>query len=162
MRKILLAMAVVAIPAASFAQTQLDRMETVSEAMTEAMVVMMVREMEANGADAAPLMETLPDMVWDNAMRDAGRCILERYSDAIGDSGVETMLTNMEAYNAEIEALGENNVTISDLPEPEDMLPEGLSEQQSMEITQSCGMMELQLQRMKESGFSDAMMNAAQ
>jgi hypothetical protein len=162
MNKTLLAMVAAAIPSVSVAQSQLDRMETASEAMTKAMVVMMVREMEINGADAAPLMETLPDMVWDDDMRDAGRCMLGRYSDAVGASGVETMLTNMEAYVADIEALGDNSWTISDLPEPEDMMPEGLSEQQSMEITQSCGMMELQLQRMSESGFSDAMMNAAQ
>lgn len=161
LKKYLLAMAAIAIPSISVAQSQLDRMETVSEAMTGTMVIMMVREMEANGVDATPLMEALPDMTWDDDMRVAGRCILERYSDAVGDTGVETMLTNMEAYNAEIEALGDNSGTIGDMPEPVDMMPEGFSEQQQMEIAQSCGMIELQLQRMKESGFSEAMMNAA-
>lgn len=162
MRKTVFAIALAMIPTAGFAQSQLDRMETVSETMTEALAVMMVRQMEANGADAAPLMDVLPDMAWDAEMREAGRCILDRYSEIVGDDGVESMLTKMEAFTAEFEALRERGGSIDDMPEPDGMMPEGLTEQRSMEITQACGMMELQMRRMDESGFSDAMMNAAQ
>lgn len=162
MRKALLAIAFAILPAIGAAQSQLDRMETVSETMNEAMVVMMVKQMEANGANAEPLMAALPDLDWDDEMRAAGQCMLDKYRDRIGSDGVDEMLIAMETFAAEVEALQEAGATMDDMSEPEGILPEGMTQDESVEITQSCGMMALQLKRMSESGFSAAMMDAAQ
>ena len=64
--------ALIAAPTALFAQSQLDRLEALSEQMNELMMVKMVEEMVAEtGADPAPVMELIPDMSWDAEFRAA-------------------------------------------------------------------------------------------
>jgi hypothetical protein len=151
------------LPLAAWAQSgPLERLEAVYETLNESMVLVMVNEMEAEGVDPAPIMEVLPDLSWDDAMRDAGRCMLDRYDALIGRDGIDTMLTDLEAYAADLKDAGNEGLTARELADPENMLPEGVSQDQSMEITQACGMIELQMQRMSESGFTEAMMKAAQ
>ena len=152
-----LATALTLLPAATLAQSTLDRMEAVSEKMNAVMVRMMADEMIANGADPAPLLETLPDMAWDDEMRAAGACMLTGYTDRIGEDGVEEMIANIEQVTNDLDGM-----TLSALSDEMAILPDGITEEQSVEITQSCGMVQLQMKRMQDSGFAAAMMSAAQ
>ena len=161
MKTILAAAAVLVLPGAVAAQSQLDRMETVSEKMNDAMMMMMVNEMAANGADPEPLIATMPELTWDAEMREAGACMLDAYQAEIGGDGVDTMLTRMEAFADEVARLSADDLSMEAIDENLDILPEGMTEERSMEITQTCGMLELQMRRMDASGFMEAMMNAA-
>ena len=121
---------------------------------------MMIDEMVANGADRAPLEAAMPDMSWNDEMRAAGGCLLERYNELSDRESVDQMLT-------QIEALADTIDDMRGLPTwsrwtKMGSLPDGISDDQAVEIMQTCGMMELQLRRMAESGFSDAMMAASQ
>lgn len=159
MRTLLCTIALAASPVAALAQSQLERMEAASEVMGEAGIRMMIDEMVANGAERAPLEAAMPDMSWDDEMRAAGGCLLERYNELSDRESVDQMLTRIEALADTIDEAG-----FADLVEMDEMgsLPDGISDDQAVEIMQTCGMMELQLRRMAESGFSDAMMAASQ
>ncbi|MEQ9259568.1 MAG: hypothetical protein RIG84_10745, partial [Roseovarius sp.] len=162
MKRAALLTALVTLPAAALADSQLERMEAISEEMNEVMMVMMVNEAAANGADPEPLRAAMPDLTWDDAMREAGSCMLDEYTSEIGSDGVDEMLAKMEEFSVEMGEMGANGATMSELGDTSDMLPEGITMQRSAEITQDCGMMQLQMQRMEASGFMDAMIKAAQ
>lgn len=152
-RPILIALTLAA-PTALFADTQLDRLEALSEEMNLGMAQLMAREIAANGGDPAPMLAAMPDTSWDAEYRAAGTCMLDGYTSLIGSDGVDAMLDNMEAMlpqmaTATMESMAEMNP-----------LPAGISQDQSIEITQSCGMMEIGMRRMQESGFTAAMMEA--
>ena len=84
-------------------------------------------------------------------MRRAGRCALRAYEDAVGEAGVTTMLDELQA------AIG--------TAQPSDILdgsftagvPEGLTAQDVQRINNDCGMAELQMQRLAESGVMQAL-----
>jgi len=162
MKHYLFAAVLIALPTLAGAQSQLERLEEVSEGMSTDMFALMVNEMAAGGVDPAPLREAIPDMTWDDAMREAGECMLEQYTALIGRSGVDEMLDQMDATRGDIAELAASGGTASDMPDTSDMLPEGLSMDDSLRITQDCGMLDIQMQRMAESGFSAAMVNALQ
>ena len=152
-RPILIALTLAA-PTALFADTQLDRLEALSEEMNLGMAQLMAREIAANGGDPAPMLAAMPDTSWDAEYRAAGTCMLDGYTSLIGSDGVDAMLDNMEAMlpqmaTATMESMAEMNP-----------LPAGISQDQSIEITQNCGMMEIGMRRMQESGFTAAMMEA--
>lgn len=157
MKRCLATVAIVLMPTAVFAQSQLERLEAVSEQTNEIMIVKMVEEMTAEtGADPAPIMEMLPDMSWDAEFRSAGECMLEKYEEKIGRKGIDTMLDNMEEV---VPTMAEKS--IEEMGEDFDILPEGMTISDSISIQQDCGMMELAQKRMSESGFMEAMFSAA-
>ncbi|MFL4470722.1 hypothetical protein ACERZ8_12815 [Tateyamaria armeniaca] len=141
-------------PSALFAQSQLERLEAVSEQMNLEMAKMMAREISANGGDPAPVMAALPDTSWDDEYRAAGTCMLNQYNAAAGTQGTDSMLDKMEAMIPQLET-----ATMESL-ENMDVRPEGVSEDQSIQIARSCGMIDLSMRRMQESGFTAAMMQA--
>lgn len=145
-----------ATPLPALAQSQLDRLEAISEDMNLGMAKMMAREIAAQGGDPTAMLAALPDNTWDDAFRAAGACTLDRYEALIGADGVETMLTKMEAM---VPALETATMETMDALNP---LPPGITEEQSADIARSCGMIELSMQRMQESGFTAAMMEAFQ
>jgi len=158
MIRTILAALVFLVPTTAIANSQLDRMEALSEEMNLGMAKMMAREITAAGGDPAPLMAALPDTKWDDEYRAAGRCILDKYIQAAGPAAVDSMLDQMEAMipkleTATMESLGEDAMGIQ---------PAGVTQEQSLEFTQSCGMIELAMRRMQDSGFSAAMMQAYQ
>ncbi|MGG7567091.1 hypothetical protein ACQ5SO_13130 [Rhodovulum sp. DZ06] len=153
--------ALAAFPLAAHAQSDLDRLETASEAMGDAAIRMMAREVAANGGDPAPLLAAAPDMSWDAPMRAAGACMIEAHEAEIGAAGVEEMLGKMEGFVARIAALDAAGATISEVGEP-DVSPTGMSMERSQQIAMECGMVEQQMKRMQASGFAAAMMRAAQ
>jgi len=161
MKKASLACVLILLPSLAGAQSQLDRLEATSEATSVHMFTLMTNEMAANGVDPAPLQAVIPDMTWDDAMRAAGDCMLGEYTGILGSAGVDELLDNMDALSVELAAMAEAGATVSEMGDPGDMMPEGLTQAESMRITQECGMVELQLQRMSESGFTAAMMMGA-
>ncbi len=162
MRKTMLIAALAASPMPGMAQDQLDRLEAVSEVMNAALVEMMAAEMAANGADPAPLRATMPDMAWDDEMRAAGSCMLGRYEEILGSDGVEEMIVVTEEMSETATEIVAAGGRMEDMPTAAAVLPEGLTPAASTRIMQECGMQDLQLKRMEESGFMAAMMNAAQ
>jgi hypothetical protein len=162
MKHHLLAAVLIALPSLAAAQSQLERLQTTSETMSTDMFVLMANEITANGGDPAPIIAAIPDMSWDAEMRAAGECMLEQYTQIIGRSGVDEMLDTMEDIAVEVAAMAEAGGTTSQMADTTDMMPEGLSASDSIRITQDCGMMEIQMRRMEESGFNAAMMQAMQ
>lgn len=141
-------------PLPALAQSQLDRLEVISEQMNLGMAQMMAREVAANGGDPAPVLAALPDTAWDAEFRAAGTCMLDRYNAAAGSDAVDTMLDEMEAMvpllaTASIDSMSDMNP-----------LPAGVTEDQSIEIANACGIVDLSMQRLEESGFTAAMMQA--
>ena len=162
MKPYLLALGLAALPVAATAQSQIERLEATSEATSENMFALMVNEITAGGADPAPIRAAIPDMTWDDEMRAAGVCMLEHYTDILGEAGVDEMLDAMDALSAEVAELVETGGMASDMADAADMMPEGLSTEQSIQITQDCGMIDIQMRRMSASGFNAAMMEAMQ
>ncbi len=156
MIRIALAAVLLFAAVAAQAQSQLDRLESVSEQMNLEMAKMMAREIAANGGDPAPMLAALPDTSWDDAFRAAGTCMLDQYTAMGGPGAVDTLLDRMEAVIPQLQT-----ATMTSL-DSLDLQPEGITQEQSAQIAQSCGFMQLSMARMQESGFTAAMMQAFQ
>ena len=72
MKKFLAAALLVAFPATAFAETQLERLESISERLNDAMFAAMIRMVEKEGGNPEPLRAAMPEGTWDDAYRDAG------------------------------------------------------------------------------------------
>ena len=147
------------MPVSAIAETQLERLERLSEEMNQVMPIMMANEIEAQGGDATALRDVadnLPD--WDGEMRAAGECIIDRYTAEAGDAEVAAMFDRMEELVDGMADMQMTEFAESDLAN--DMLPEGVTLEESAAITQECGMMDLQMKAMQESGLVEAMMAA--
>ena len=155
MKHIILQLTLICLPAMAFAESQIDRLASISQAMNTSMFEMMIREAEAEGADPEPLRATIPDGTWDENLRDAGQCMLDRMTDLSSASAVENMLDEMEAA---LPRLAE--MDMESMGEELDFLPDGITDDMSIEINSECGMVDLMMERMEESGFMAAMMNA--
>lgn len=134
------------------------RFEELSNKMNALMGEMMAKEVDQSGGDGDIIRAAIPDQAWDDAARDAAVCILDRYEAEIGAGGLQDMMDRMEgAFDAMAE------MTMTEFTESEvldNMQPEGMTDEMSVQITQDCGMMEVQAARMEASGFSAAMMEA--
>lgn len=154
--KHLIAAALVAIcPVAASAETQLDRLETISERMNDAMFDAMIRMVQQQGGNPEPLRSAIPDGTWDAAYRDAGACMLESFVAASSTSAVDKMLDDMEAFIPKMAEMDLENMS-----EETDFLPEGISEDFSISVNMECGLTDIMLDRMEKSGFMAAMMAA--
>lgn len=136
--------ALIALPLAASAQSSLDRFEALSERMTELTYLGIAEQVPA-------LQGQMPSAEWDRPMRRAGRCAIRAYEDAVGEDGVVAMLDELEG------AIG--------AAQPSDILdgsfsagiPDGLSAQDVQRINNDCGMVELQMERLAESGAMQAL-----
>ncbi|SHH92169.1 hypothetical protein [Marivita hallyeonensis] len=142
-------------PFAATAETQLERLEVISEQMNDAMFDAMIRMVENEGGNPEPLREKVPDSAWNDEYRDAGACMLDRFTEASSAGAVDDMLDKMEAFipqlaNMDLDAMGQDN----------DFLPEGISEDFSIQVNEECGLTDLMLDRMEQSGFMAAMMQS--
>lgn len=155
MKNLFAAALFVFLPVAAMADTQLERLENVAEQMSEAMFGAMVRMVEKEGGDPAPLLEAVPDSDWDADYREAGSCLLEKYVEASSTSAVDKMLDEMEAFIPKMAG-----IDLESLEADQDFLPEGVSEEYSMQVNSDCGMNELMMDRMENSGFMAAVMQA--
>ncbi|MEE4117901.1 MAG: hypothetical protein V2I65_02685 [Paracoccaceae bacterium] len=134
------------LPAA--AQSQLERMEVLSEQVSALMNEAMIAQVPA-------LQGNMPDPAWDEPMRTAYACVLDGYVDASSEAAVDGMLDEMEAMletaTAETLMSGETGQSVQ--------LPDGMSEEQAQGLMQSCGVMEVIMARMAASGAMQVMMD---
>jgi hypothetical protein len=126
-------------------------MQVVSERanalMTEAMIVE-IPALEGN----------MPDSAWDEPMRTAYACILDGYTAASSEAAVDDMLDEMEAL---METATVDSILNGEMAE-DAMLPEGVDEAEAQAILSGCGLMELMMTRMAESGAMTVMMQQSQ
>jgi hypothetical protein len=138
--------ALIALPLPAAAQSQLDRMEVLSERanalMNEAMI-----------AQAPQLDGQMPSPEWDDALRAAFGCVLDGYRSDVGDEGVDVMLDQMETTLDGATAEDLMNGTMNERVD----LPEGITPERGTELMTSCGVMEIYMTRMMESGVVEAM-----
>ncbi|WP_299724883.1 hypothetical protein [uncultured Tateyamaria sp.] len=139
-------------PVAAFAQSQLERFEALSEQINLERARLLVREMEAIGGDARDMQATLPDTGWGDEDRVAGACVLEQYNTAAGTQGTDEMLDRMEAALPQL-ATAESLAQLT-------FRPDAISDRVSVQIEKSCGLFDIPLRQMKDSGFTNAMMQA--
>lgn len=155
MKKLIAVALLTALPVAAATDTQLARLENIAEHMNDAMFNAMIRMVEKEGGNPAPLREAVPDRSWDAEYREAGSCMLDKYVEATSSAAVNKMLDDMEAF---IPKLAE--IDLETFEADQDFLPEGISEEYSMKVNSDCGMTDLMMQRMESSGFMAAMMQA--
>lgn len=133
------------------AQTQIERMEVISERANTLMNEAMVVEIPA-------LEGNLPAPEWDEQMRETYVCILDGYNAASSAGAVDGMLDRMEAI---METATVETILNGELPE-DAMLPDGIDEASSRAVLTGCGLMELMMARMSESGAMTIMMQQSQ
>lgn len=143
------ALCLTALPAA--AQSQLDRMQAVSERANTLMNEAMIIEIPA-------LAGNMPDPAWDDPMRTAYSCILDGYTAASSTGAVDDMLDAMEAL---FENATAQMILNGEMAE-DAMLPAGVDAAQAQTILAGCGLMELMMTRMAESGAMGVMMQQSQ
>jgi hypothetical protein len=139
------------VPLPALAQSQLDRMEVLSEranALMNEALVMQIPALEGN----------LPDPEWDERTRTAYACMLDGYVTAVGEDGVDGMLAQMEAA---LEGATAQQLMNGELDQGIDM-PDGMTEAQTQALLGSCGVMEVMMARMAESGAMSVMMQQQQ
>ena len=121
-----IALVTVALPGLALADSRLDRMETLSAQLSEAMYAHVLKIYpQAEGA--------LPDPSWNDAIRTAAVCTLDAYEAEIGNDGVDTMLDEMEKrVAAEIDDF---EAWLSNME-----YDTGLTDDQQAAIEKSCGM----------------------
>ena len=138
-------------PLTATADSQLERFEEISERGSEITMELMVRQYASMGADGDAIRAAIPDGEWDDEYREAGQCLLNRYEDIIGKSGVDDMLDRMESM---FDQLDQASATFEDMEALGDVnAVEGVSTEDQMAIMTDCGIMEINMRRMQESGF---------
>lgn len=137
----------------SYANDNLERMEEVGEQMSKLMFEAMVHDIAANGADVSKLKTLIPDTSWDQPMRDAASCMLDKYEAKIDTAGITKMLDDMEALLPKLKGGG-----MAALENASNMQPAGISDQEAIAINKSCGMMDLVQKNMAADGFMKEVM----
>ncbi len=155
MKHLFIAILFATCPAAAIAETQLERLEVISERMTDAMFDAMIRMVERDGGNATPMREAIPDTTWDASYRDAGACLLDRFTAASSVTAVDKMLDDMEAFVPQMA-----DMDLDSMGDDATFLPEGISEDFSVSVNQECGLTGIMMDRMDESGFMAAMMQS--
>ncbi len=137
--------ALIALPAtAAFAQSNLDRFEAASERVTQ-----LTYQGIASQYNVAS--DVFPSADWDRPMRRAGRCILRAYEGEVGSDGVAQFLAGFE--NA-VQSASPNDILSGSFS---GQLPDGLDTQRQQQIQNDCGMLELEMTRLAESGVLQAL-----
>ncbi|GAB5448729.1 hypothetical protein [Gymnodinialimonas sp.] len=139
-----LACTLMILPFAASAQSQLDRFEALSEQMT-------TLTYQGLAAQYPVLQGILPSADWGRPERRAGRCALRDYERAVGEDGVEAMLVEFETAIARARPSDLLDGTFSA------GVPQGLTAAQVQQINTECGLLELQMQRLAESGAMQAL-----
>lgn len=159
MSRLTLATAIFLLPTTTFADTQLERFEAIADDLNTVMIDMFVNEIEQAGGDATALRDldgmTAP---WSDEMREAAGCILDAYIEDTSSGAVDDAFDRMEEIMPTLSSMTITEATDTEVLDA--MQPEGLSDDRMMEINSDCGMMELQIEAGKESGFRDAMIAA--
>lgn len=142
----------------ALAQDAFERFEELSEASNNLMLNAMVESAVAQGAARDELAAALPVFEWNDAIREAGLCTYEALLAEVGDDGIDQMLNTLAEFIASVEGQSLEEIANANA---EMEMPDGLTEERSIEITQSCGMIAAQTAWMADTGFLDVMMSAA-
>ena len=159
MKSLVYAAIVALAPTVLQAQSQIERFEAIAEQMNGAMAELMATEIESLGGDATAIREATTNMPsWDQPMRKAAQCALDRYTDETSAAAVDGMLDSMEDMMAQMASMSLSEFADSAISDS--ALPEGLTDEQAFAISTDCGLMELQMQAAQSSGLMEAMMAA--
>lgn len=139
---------------AAQADSRIDRMEVIGEEISQLMYEVMIDEIAANGVDVTRLRAMIPDTSWDQPMREATGCIIDKYEQKIGAGEIDKMIARMEATLPELRKGGGMEV----LDKASSMQPEGISDQEAISISQSCGMMQLMQEKAMAGDFMTEVM----
>ncbi len=132
----------------AYSQTELEQFEEVAEAMSAKMNELFL-------VQDPSLKEVLPSTDWDDEFRSAAKCVLDLYRSEAGDEFVAQMLENGKKFaSSEL-------TNFDDIEKALDFMPDGISDARQIAISQECGMTDLTLKRMQESGFTDALRGKA-
>lgn len=158
MKHLVLTSLVIFAPVTAMAQSQFDRFEATASQMNTVMGKMIANEVDAQGGNGDILRAAIPEPGWTADMRIAGQCILDTYVAESSSAAVDAMLDRIEAIIPTMPAqtTSQFSATVS----ADRMLPEGISEERSFEISKDCGMWGLQMEALSDSGFFDAMIAA--
>jgi hypothetical protein len=128
--------------APALAQSELEQLETLSEAAAQNMEDFFVGRVPE-------LAEVMVDWEWDDEMREVAGCTMDRLREEGGDQAVTDYIAAMEVFSAtEITSFDQ---IASDTPQP-------FNPDIAMQVATDCRAMEVSMQRMQESGMFDAMM----
>ena len=155
MKNVLAASIIVMCPIAALAETQIEKLERLSVAMNDIMFAAMIDMVEKEGGNPEPLRETIPDSTWDDEYRAAGSCLLDKLAAASSTGAVDQMLAEMDEALPQIASMD-----IENMDEELDFTPEGISDDYMIEANDECGLVDISLKRMEESGFTAAMMQS--
>lgn len=136
------------------ANDTLDRIESISEQMTAAMFDAMLDEFKARGIDTSSLAKVIPDTSWDEPLRDAGRCVVDRFTDTVGADKLAEMVDALEARLPAVESGG-----MQAIEDMQSFLPEGVSEADAAAINEACGMTALMQQKLMSPAFMSEVMS---
>ena len=159
MKKLLFCAAVALIPASAMAD-RMDRFEAISAEMNDLMAEMMANEIDAQGGDGDIIRAAVPEQIFDEESTAASECLLARYEAELGEEAVDDMLDRMEQAMPLMAEMTMTEFSESDIADA--MSPPGLGEDLVFDISQDCGLMAIQVKRMQESGFMDALMAAGE
>ena len=96
MKRMIIAATLAIAPSLAIAESQVERLERLSEAMGGIMVEMMASGIEAEGGDGTLVRAVAGNVPeWDDEMRAAAGCVLDRYADNVSDSAIEASLRNV-------------------------------------------------------------------
>jgi len=143
------AILILLMSSAASADDRLARMEAIGEEMSQLMYRVMVDEIAANGADVSTLRSMIPETRWGQPMRDAAGCVLDAYEKRVGAAEVDEMLDSMEALLPKLRQSSSMEV----FSEQSGMQPEGISDDEMISISQSCGMLEVIQNNTRASEF---------
>ncbi|MEM0912573.1 MAG: hypothetical protein AAGJ37_16485 [Pseudomonadota bacterium] len=140
----------------AYADSQLERMEVLSEELSQLMYDAMIDEVAAEGVDVSNLKKLVPDVGWDGPMRDAAKCVLGKYEDKIGSKGIDEMLDKLEGILPELRK-GGGMQALEAMP---DIQPKGISDEEAIALNQECGMVDQMQKNMMADGFMTELMKA--
>ena len=155
MRHLLITTALALTPYAATAETQAERFETLTEDMTQVMWGMMATEAENAGGDGTAIRAAIGKFAWTDALDAATTCVLDRYTTQIGSDGIDDLFDRMDRMIGEMD--GMSITQFSEDIDPTELMPAGMTEAQSIEINEACGMADAQLEMMEQTGFTAAL-----
>lgn len=159
MKHLILPALVMLAPVTAAAQSQFDRFEATASQMNTIMGKMIANEVDAQGGNGDILRDAIPEPGWTADMRIAGQCILDTYVAESSYVAVDDMLDRIEDIMPTMAA--QTTTQFGAVVSADMMLPEGITEERSFEISKECGMWGLQMDALSDSGFFDAMIAAS-
>jgi uncharacterized protein (UPF0335 family) len=153
MKKIMLACLLIGASSGTYADDQLERMESVTEELTQLFYEAMLKQVESQGVNISKLKALIPDTKWDAPMREAASCVLNEYKQKIGNNGVDDFLDKIEALVPKLKG-----ANMQDLENMADVQPKGITEAETFAINEACGMDELVQERMINEAFMGELM----